>query len=587
MDSESQFATESSQAPKKSVKLYTEDVEEATEDDESGFSDFSEESANIKTGASTYNLSDLKKKPYSVNDLQKDSDDPSEDSDTSMGKRAELKQEIELPIPQDFFELLASIPEIEDISLDSDLEEELERRSKASRKSRHSEEEGRFTDPLLGTDISSSESTPIYEEEAIAESKSESVGILIHEIFLPKLPKEKKIDIKALEEQDIEHFFDIPAVLPVVPEVNVDELIKLEIQRQVKEDTKKLLYTIIDHVVTKCEHIDMRTLLNASLDKEVLIELLERKISEYNTELNVNKFLVSKCTMYFYQKGMKRFLTPDKQKPKMLRKKYIEKLHLLDEMMECKQKVEEKFDSKIKNLRSAIIEKEESVARQVEEFEELVLETFTKNKSDEFRKYVESSLAMFRAARAEIQTARIEFIKRKREDILLRKKLDETNQLGNGITIDKVELLEAEVQTQSKKLEAINSDISKKQEEFNYVLHCRAHLAEKIKLQNIEVDKLTHKLDMIIEKRENTKNETHEITMERLEIQKEMNELVDAAGGLINKYLLLEDYDVTSSKLAEIRQKNKETKEEMARTIKFIERLESAFKKEENDYYNF
>ncbi|XP_037948792.1 myosin-3-like [Teleopsis dalmanni] len=575
------------------------DAQVEEEDSSSDFSDFSEESLSITARAFTYtpfNLSDLNKKEYSLDDLRKDSDDLNEDSQSSHGKRIVEEQQLELPVQQDFFKALQTVPELHDISLDSDLEKEEDGLIKADKKSVLPGRHGQFVDPISGAILGTPELTPtpeviVEKEKEKIKSESESGKIpqepLTQDIILPELPKEKKIDIKALEEQDIEHFFDIPAVLPVVPEVNVDELLKLEIQRQVEEDTKKLLYSVIDHVVTKCEHTDIRTVLNASLDKEELMELLRSKFTDYNLELSVNRFLVTKCTMHFNQKGMKRFLTSKPESNRKLRKKYIEKLHLLDEMMECKQKVEEKFGSKIKNLRSSIIDKEESVARQVEEFEELVLETFTKNKSDEFRKYVESSLAMFRAARAEIQTARIEFIKRKREDILLRKKLDETNQLGNGITIDKVELLEAEVQTQSKKLEAINSDISKKQEEFNYVLHCRAHLAEKIKLQNIEVDKLTHKLDMIIEKRENTKNETHEITMERLEIQKEMNELVDAAGGLINKYLLLEDYDVTSSKLAEIRQKNKETKEEMARTIKFIERLESAFKKEENDYYNF
>ncbi|XP_037955406.1 coiled-coil domain-containing protein 146-like [Teleopsis dalmanni] len=569
----------------------TVDAQVEEEDSSSDFSDFSEESPSITARAFTYtpfNLSDLNKKEYSLDDLRKDSDDLNEDSQSSHGKRIVEEQQLELPVQQDFFKALQTVPELHDISLDSDLEKEEDGLIKADKKSVLPERHGQFVDPVSGAILDTPELTPTPEvivekekEEIKSESESEKIPQepLTQDIILPELPKEKKIDIKALEEQDIEHFFDIPAVLPVVPEVNVDELLKLEIQRQVEEDTKKLLYSIIDHVVTKCEHTDIRTVLNASLDKEELMELLRSKFTDYNLELSVNRFLVTKCTMHFNQKGMKRFLTSKPESNRKLRKKYIEKLHLLDEMMECKQKIEEKFGSKIKNLRSSIIEKEESLARQVKEFEELVLETFTKNKSDEFRHYVEDHLAAMRAMVAEIKTVRIQLIRRQHEDVVLKKRMHEMNDLGNGVTIDKIELLGAEIQTLDKKLEAITSDINKKQEEFDSILHLKAHLAEKTELQKIQIDLLTQQLNIEIEKRENLKNETQEITKERLAIQKEMNELVDAAGGLINKPLLLEDYDNTSRKLAEIRQKNKETREEIARSDEYFAYLERVCRK--------
>ncbi|XP_037955337.1 uncharacterized protein LOC119685184 [Teleopsis dalmanni] len=521
-----------------------------------------------------YFLSSATEKLYSLSDIERDSDES--DSLSSNAARAMEEMNLELPAVPDFFEVLGTAISLSDLTIETSEEIKLDQLKSVKLSG---ETAGTFVDPLTGQKLSSSSSTETTEEEAVVatvKEESSEGGPIFFDVKLPDLPidksalKKKKYDDEMEDELDI--FFE-PVKDRETVQFDFEALEREEAAVVLERSIKQMLISIVNNVVAKSEYIDRRTLLNNALDKAELMRLLEEKLNILNQERSINRFLNVKCYVHFHQKGMKRFLIPDKKGSKR-RKKYYEKLKFLDQLMYQKKTLSELLANKISKTLEALQELEERVTDAQESFDELVLQTLTKGRSENFTRIVEEQLAIMRTDLKELSALRVKLILIQHAHVVLKNRLTKANDIGGGITIDDLERIEAEIQTMDKKFEAMGTELQILQHTFNKVQHSRAHLSEKIRIQEILVGEKEGVFDKIIDQREALKADVNELTEEHNMIFREMQEVIDTSG-ILCKPLLLQDYDNVTEKLANVKAKKEEYKREYTQMLKDIEEAEA------------
>ncbi|XP_037953526.1 synaptonemal complex protein 1-like [Teleopsis dalmanni] len=488
-------------------------------------------------------------------------------SESTASHSSELSHtEFETPItfdPDTFFSNIEKIPSVNEVSLTSSHE------YKVKVEATPDDNIGRFVDPLTGEVLTSTSSSPSVEGTAVIslhEKLSDEWGEIVEEkdiaelhIDLPEVPYDQTIDKEILDtktQTDEEVFTQLyTEIFKPIQLLEKDTKLKEEQERKemLQEAINQFVTDLVNKVVEKCERHanDPKRILRNTLDKVALADELMNKLVDLEKANKCHIFLNRKAVDYFRRKKAFSSLEEEGRGKKDHtgdEKKYGQIIKHLNNLL-CRQKemtivTNEKIDE--------LNQKKTDLQSQLDDvatgFETMIWDFFGRKISDNARNFVEKKLSRIRDLRADISEARSALIEKQHSMARLSKRLEELENLGNGLYMRDFENMQRETISLNKKLEERTNEFEKYSRRCNNQIHASTHLREKVLLMRDHVTAQELELRELLEEKQLIREELRKLKIKRIKLYKDIRELSFQCG-LLDKPALLLDYDDTLDRL--------------------------------------
>ncbi|XP_067633268.1 cilia- and flagella-associated protein 184-like [Eurosta solidaginis] len=502
-------------------------------------------------------------KPFNSSEPQQESEDL-EDDDTQITNSLRLS----------FLEHFEYLPTIDEIS--STLSEETIIAA-AEEQPRGSSLVGKFVDPLTGIELSQQsfhsiqmefEDFDVYEEEESTEDSdlcvilgsedSELMELHELEVELEKIDG-TKVDV-AEHDEDIN--FEIITKEVGTHDKTFDEAVADEAKRECEVIVGTLIDELIEFIVKTWEYNDPKEILRKTINKKKLIDQISEKLKELEVEQAVRFYLNRKVVEHYKRKRAFRSIIDDSPDTvEYFMKKYKDQLEKYDKVMGREAELLNVMDFKTKKLKKTLADNEVKVRGQILKFEEIVKKTLLKEHGSQlpgrkrndgkagFAKNIFALLEKFKTARKEISDTRLQLIKKQHLYAELKGRLNELQNLGNGINFSQYEQLVNEVTQLVKKNEERNSELLKAHTTRIVDVHISTHFKDAvlIKRNALEAKKLAYQALLL--ELEDARRIVHKQKELRLKIRREAKE-ASHQGGILLKPVLMQDYDRTVDAIA-------------------------------------
>ncbi|XP_054741033.1 coiled-coil domain-containing protein 96-like isoform X1 [Anastrepha obliqua] len=475
-------------------------------------------------------------------------------------------------------EQLAAVPDIESISSSSTFVYEDFYKPRETQ-SIDSKLKGKFVDPLTGLDIEeqvSSDKTEDLEydfvdmdEFAGEETEEPALTDITEDSELLELEKwdadREKIEETKLVQPDYEIIdFGFDKQTPSASELDFEQALREETQRQNEAIVNLFVENLIDLVVDTVQYKDPREILRKSIDKRKLMDEINEKLGELESEQMVRACLHQGVVKYHKRKGLFRAIMSDTPKSiEYFMGKFQEQLQKYDEVMGKEEELMMSTKVEKEHLKEVVAEKERTVEAKVKEFEDLVRKVLLpfegaakkSQKADKNFNYcqdINALLNQINTARMEISNVRFKLIKKQHLYAELKEKLSQMQKIGDGLCLSQFENLQNEVKQLGKKTDERNTELSRAQIRRQFDVHISTHLKERTLMMRstLSVQKLYYQT--LLEDLEETRRQLNKERLLRDRMRKETRECY-FQGGLLLKPALMLDYDNT---VEEVNQKS-------------------------------
>ncbi|XP_046810045.1 DNA repair protein rad50 [Lucilia cuprina] len=479
---------------------------------------------------------------------------------------------------KELFEMFENVPEIDDLSLAPTDDLVIKYPIILEIDPTNAKDTGKFVNPLTGTKSSSSASLSTItkedeehhstEESELEETETEekisqknksdnSIGDLVESADeFDDVPKQAK----TYDDEDLlEKFFEKDQEIEIK---DLDEyheakvaLMRKEQERLILQHTSDFLNKLIDHCVAKSEYIDANVILRKNLDKRKLLEEIKSKYELLEVERRAMRFLNRKCVEHFKRKCSFRLITADD--PKTFSndsKNYYNALDNLDKLLITEEKTKGLCSAQVMETREQFKEMKQRSKMEVNRLEQLIKTTFQRENSEKLKILsLSKQLEKMAAIRKEISDVRFRLLLKQHDVSELGQERKILENLGNDMQLTQYETMETETNVLSKKLEERNSALMRLHKHYNSDLHNMAHLKEKQKmLRHIVSEKKKYLKKLQIQK--NTcRTFMSELKIKRQKLRSDIRN-VSFQSGLLDKPILMRDYDETEEKANKLRQ---------------------------------
>ncbi|TMW39166.1 hypothetical protein DOY81_015754, partial [Sarcophaga bullata] len=173
----------------------------------------------------------------------------------------------------------------------------------------------------------------------------------------------------------------------------------------------------------------------------------------------------------------------------------------------------------------------------------------------------------------EVRDVRLQLILKHQSYIELKKKVHNLEDLGYGLTVKSYFHMLHEAKELEARIKERNVDLQKLHSSTQRSIHMLAHCKEKQdKLHSIMVQQ-HRKLNELQARRKAMRRRVQELTQQRMRIQTQLNE-ERLRAGLLDKPLLLKDYDETVERIKQQRENNANLRATMLAIETKIQRFE-------------
>ncbi|KNC25112.1 hypothetical protein FF38_07796 [Lucilia cuprina] len=479
---------------------------------------------------------------------------------------------------KELFEKFENVPEIDDLSLAPTDDLVIKYPITLEIDPTNAKDTGKFVNPLTGTKSSSSASlSTITREDEEHHSTEESE--LEETETEEKISQKNKSDISIVDLiESADEFDDVPKqaktyddedllekFLEKDQEIEIKDLdeyheakvalMRKEQERLILQHTSDFLNKLIDHCVAKAEYIDANVILQKNLDKRKLLEEIKSKYELLEVERRAMRFLNRKCVEHFKRKCSFRLITADD--PKTFSndsKNYYNALDNLDKLLITEEKTKGLCSAHVMETREQFKEMKQRSKMEVDRLEELIKTTFQRENSEKLKILpLSKQLEKMAAIRNEISDVRFRLLLKQHDVSELGQKRKILENLGNDMQLTQYETMETETNVLSKKLEERNSALIRLHKHYNSDLHNMAHLKEKQKMLRHIVSVKKKYLKKLQIQKNTCRTFMSELKIKRQKLRSDIHN-VSFQSGLLDKPILMRDYDETEEKAKKLRQ---------------------------------
>ncbi|XP_037826391.1 uncharacterized protein MAL8P1.12-like [Lucilia sericata] len=490
---------------------------------------------------------------------------------------------------QELFEIFENVPEIDEVSLAPTEDLVIKYPITLEIDQTISKDTGKFVNPLTGTKSSSSASLSTL-------TKEDEDHNSIEESELEETEKEERIsqdyksDITIVDlVETADEFDDVPAGAKTYDdedllknffekgqEIEVKDLdeyheakvalMRKEQERLILQHTSDFLNKLIDHCVAKAEYMDSNIILRKNLDKSKLLDEIKAKYELLEVERRVMRFLNRKCVEHFKRKCSFRLITADDPKTYSNdSKNYYNALDNLDKLLITEDRTKSLCSAQVLETREQFKEKKQQTQTEVDQLEELIKTTFQRENFDKLKTSLSKHLDKMSVIRKEISDVRFRLLLKQHDVSELGQQRKILENLGNDLHLTQYETMETETNVLSKKLEERNSALIRLHKHYNSDLHTMAHLKENQKMLRHIVSVKKKYLRKLLIQKNTCRTFISELKLKRQKIRSDIRN-VSYQSGLLDKPILMRDYDETEEKANKLRQ----TIEDLKNTIEAL-----------------
>ncbi|XP_061392710.1 plectin-like [Musca vetustissima] len=439
---------------------------------------------------------------------------------------------------------------------------------------------GAFVNPLTGEISSSSKESlkeKIEEPKEVVKQKPEIPGeeqksekdveesIDLQSVDIPILSDEEAEDEgkKLADEEDtFNQFLELEAQAPVVTteEIDMEALARAEAERLLNEQTYEFVCDLISRAVDKAEYVDPRIILRQNLDKRKLMKELQEKIALLEIEKRGKQFLNRKCVEYFRRKRSMRPILEDNLKmlPQEIRK-YQAAVNNLDKWLIREQEAKALTETNLAVLNEELTITRKRSGDEISNLEDIVRKALRREGFDKLHGVVENLLGKMQSVRKEISKVRFQLIQKQHDMATLVEQLRDLEDLGNGLTMRNFETIQTETQALGKKIEERNTELNKLRYRCHGDIHRQAHLKEKQKMLHETIHFQRQYLEELQNEKQRLREVVFQMKIERSKLRKESRD-ISFQSGLLDKPILMKDFDTTVEYLEELRERVKQSK---------------------------
>nr|XP_014101286.2 centromere-associated protein E-like [Bactrocera oleae] len=427
---------------------------------------------------------------------------------------------------------------------------------------------GKFVDPLTGLDISESDNEDEYDFVEIEESyeeeddgyelfdnteDSELLQLLGHDVS-----EETEEGDNALLDLDY-----IQKIMQAVDLQDIEQLIVDDTRRQCEDIVAAFIEDLFQIVNKATQYKDPQEILRKSVDKRKLMDEINEKVRTLEKEQGVRMYLNRKVVDHHKRKHMYRAITEDSaENLEFLMAKYQSLLQKYNEVLGKEEEIEHVTKIKIDKLHEALDEKQCQVDEKLSEFEALAyrvilqktrrdmdegnidLSLFDNSENAERFRIISIFLKKMALARKELSKSRLILIKKQHLFTELQKRLNQIQNIGNGLKLFQFENLQNDVIQLFKKNDERDSELTKARTQQLFDVHISTHLRERILMlrNRLSVQKLTFR--ELLRQSQITRRNLYKQKQIRAQIRKEIKDYT-FQGGILSKPSLMLDYDQT------------------------------------------
>uniref|UniRef100_A0A0K8W6Y7 Coiled-coil domain-containing protein 96 n=1 Tax=Bactrocera latifrons TaxID=174628 RepID=A0A0K8W6Y7_BACLA len=480
--------------------------------------------------------------------------------------------QLEQTLRMSFLDKFAGLPNIDEISSESTetIIEQVEEKTIDMTLS------GKFVDPLTGLDIIESDKEDEYEYMEIEESyeeedegyepfditeDSELLQLLGHEV--PEEPEE--VD-NALFDLDY-----IQKIMQAVDMQDIEQLIVEDTRRQNEEIVAAFIEDLFQIVAKATQYKDPQEILRKSVDKRRLMDEINEKVRTLEMEQGVRLYLNRKVVDHHRRKHMYRAIIEDSaENLEFQMAKYHSFLQKYNEVLGKEEELERVTKTKINKLHETFEEKQCQVDEKISEFEalayrvilqkqrrdmnggEIDLNVFNSAENEERSRIISIFLKKMALARRELSKVRLILIKKQHVFTDLQTRLNQIQNIGNGLKLFQFENLQNDVIQLFKKNDERDSELAKARTQQQLDVHISSHLRERVLMlrNRLSVQKLTFR--ELLRQSQIARRNLYRQKQIRAQIRKGIKECT-FQGGILSKPSLMVDYDRTEQAIDEKR----------------------------------
>uniref|UniRef100_A0A034VYN6 Coiled-coil domain-containing protein 96 n=1 Tax=Bactrocera dorsalis TaxID=27457 RepID=A0A034VYN6_BACDO len=481
--------------------------------------------------------------------------------------------QLEHTLRMSFLDKFTGLPNIDEISSESteSIIEQVEEKTMDMTLS------GKFVDPLTGLDIIESDREDEYEYMEIEEFyEEEDEGYEPFDItedseLLQLLGQEvseepEEVD-KALFDLDY-----IQKIMQAVDVQDIEQLIVEDTRRQNEEIVAAFIEDLFQIVAKATQYKDPQEILRKSVDKRRLMDEINEKVRTLEMEQSVRLYLNRKVVDHHKRKHMYRAITEDSvENLEFQMAKYHSFLQKYNEVLGKEEELERVTKTKIDKLHEIFEEKQCKVSEKISEFEalayrvilqkqrrdnmnegEIDLNVFDSAENEERSRIISIFLKKMALARRELSKVRLILIKKQHLFTDLQTRLNQIQNIGNGLKLFQFENLQNDVIQLFKKNDERDSELAKARTQQQLDVHISSHLRERILMlrNRLSVQKMTFR--ELLRQSQIARRNVYKQKQIRAQIRKEIKECT-FQGGILSKPSLMVDYDRTEEAIDEKR----------------------------------
>uniref|UniRef100_A0A0A1XNR3 CCDC113/CCDC96 coiled-coil domain-containing protein n=1 Tax=Zeugodacus cucurbitae TaxID=28588 RepID=A0A0A1XNR3_ZEUCU len=396
-----------------------------------------------------------------------------EDELNIEGTVAQLENTLRLS----FLDKFADLPNIDDISSES-VETIIEQQ--VEEKTIDIALTGKFVDPLTGLDLIESDKEddefdfveieesyeePSYEGYEPFDITEDSELLLLQAQAISQETEE--VD-NALLDMDY-----IKKIMQAVDVQDIEQILADDTHLQNEEIVAGFIEDLFRQIVNVAHYKDPKDILRKSVDKRRIMDEIHGKVRTLESEQILRLYLNRKVVEHFKRKHMYRLITEDTAEDvEFLMAKYQSLLQKYNEILGKEEEIERVTKTKIDKLHVKLEEKQFQVEEKVSEFEalayriilpqrrdmyggELNLKLFESTDNVERSKFITVFLKKMALTRKELSEARLILIKKQHIFADLQERLNQIQNIGDGLKLFQFENLQNDVIQLSKKTDGV------------------------------------------------------------------------------------------------------------------------------------